>query len=56
MTENYDKYGDAAERMLNFVETRTTDQAADVFRVPVTNYSTRRAGNARRSASSSGCR
>ena len=38
MTENYEKYGDAAERMLNFVETRTTDQACDVFRVPVANY------------------
>lgn len=38
MTENFDKYGDAAERMLNFVETRTTDQASGVFRVPVANY------------------
>lgn len=38
MTELYEKYGDAAERMLHFVETRTTDQAADIYRVPVSNY------------------
>jgi len=38
MTENFDKYANAAERMLNFVETRTTDQAPEVFHVPVTNY------------------
>ena len=38
MTELYAKYGDAAERMLHFVETRTTDQASDIMRVPVKNY------------------
>ena len=38
MTELYAKYGDAAERMLHFVETRTTDQASDIMRVPVKDY------------------
>ncbi|CDO38691.1 SRPBCC family protein [Novosphingobium sp. KN65.2] len=38
MTDLMAKYGDAAERMLHFVETRTTDQASDVFHVPVANY------------------
>ncbi|MDT0510078.1 SRPBCC family protein [Novosphingobium sp. MMS21-SN21R] len=38
MTELYDKYANAAERMLHFVETKTTDQAADVMRVPVADY------------------
>ncbi len=38
MTELYDKYANAAERMLHFVETKTTDQAADILRVPVANY------------------
>lgn len=38
MTDLIEKYGDAAERMLNFVETRTTDQAPDIMRVPVENY------------------
>jgi len=38
MTDLYEKYGDAAERMLHFVETRTTDQAPDIMRVPVDNY------------------
>ncbi len=38
MTELYDKYANAAERMLKFVETKTTDQASDVLRVPVANY------------------
>ena len=38
MTELYAKYGDIAERMLHFVETRTTDQASDTLRVPVTDY------------------
>ncbi|MFA7585414.1 MAG: SRPBCC family protein [Novosphingobium sp.] len=38
MTDIYDKYGDAAERMLHFVETRTTDQAPDIMRVPVEDY------------------
>lgn len=28
MTEIYEKYAHAAERMLHFVETRTTDQAS----------------------------
>jgi phenylpropionate dioxygenase-like ring-hydroxylating dioxygenase large terminal subunit len=32
------KYGDAAEQMLRYVETRTTDQAPDVMRVPVESY------------------
>ncbi|MEO0033868.1 MAG: hypothetical protein RIS94_3626 [Pseudomonadota bacterium] len=38
MTELYDKYANAAERMLNFVETKTTDMASDVLRVPVKDY------------------
>ena len=38
MTGIYEKYGDAAERMLHFVETRTTDQASDIMRVPVADY------------------
>jgi phenylpropionate dioxygenase-like ring-hydroxylating dioxygenase large terminal subunit len=38
VTDLYEKYGDAAERMLHFVETRTTDQAPDVMRVPVEDY------------------
>lgn len=38
MTDLIEKYGDAAERMLNFVETRTTDQAPDIMRVPVDAY------------------
>ncbi len=38
MTELYEKYANAAERMLHFVETKTTDQAADILRVPVANY------------------
>lgn len=38
MTDLYEKYGDAAERMLHFVETRTTDQASDTMRVPVADY------------------
>jgi phenylpropionate dioxygenase-like ring-hydroxylating dioxygenase large terminal subunit len=38
MTGLYEQYGDIAERMLHFVETRTTDQAPDVMRVPVDNY------------------
>lgn len=38
MTEVYDKYANAAERMLHFVETKTTDQAVDVMRVPVADY------------------
>ena len=38
MTELYEKYGNAAERMLHFVENRTTDQAPDVMRVPVEDY------------------
>jgi phenylpropionate dioxygenase-like ring-hydroxylating dioxygenase large terminal subunit len=38
MTDLYEKYGDAAERMLHFVETRTTDQAPDIMRVPVADY------------------
>ena len=38
MTDLYEKYGDAAERMLHFVETRSTDQASDIMRVPVENY------------------
>lgn len=38
MTELYEKYGDAAERMLHFVETKTTDQASDIMRVPVADY------------------
>lgn len=38
MTELYDKYANAAERMLHFVETRTTDQASDIMRVPVADY------------------
>lgn len=38
MTELYDKYANAAERMLHFVETRTTDQASDIMQVPVADY------------------
>lgn len=38
MTGIYDKYANAAERMLHFVETKTTDQAAEVMRVPVADY------------------
>jgi hypothetical protein len=38
MTGLYDKYANAAERMLHFVETRTTDQAPDIMRVPVADY------------------
>ena len=38
MTGLYDKYANAAERMLHFVETRTTDQASDIMRVPVADY------------------
>ncbi|RVU05741.1 (2Fe-2S)-binding protein [Novosphingobium umbonatum] len=38
MTELYAQYGDAAERMLHFVETRSTDQASDIMRVPVADY------------------
>lgn len=38
MTDLYRTYGDVAERMLHFVETRTTDQAPDVMRVPVADY------------------
>ena len=38
MTDLYEKYGDAAERLLHFVETRTTDQASAIMRVPVANY------------------
>lgn len=38
MTELFKKYGDIAERVMHFVETRTTDQAPDIMRVPVSNY------------------
>lgn len=38
MTDLYEKYGDAAEKMLRFVETKTTDQAPGIMRVPVENY------------------
>ncbi|RVQ66560.1 (2Fe-2S)-binding protein [Croceicoccus ponticola] len=38
MTDLYEKYGDIAERMLHFVESRTTDQARSTMRVPVENY------------------
>ncbi len=38
MTDLYKAYGDAAERMLHFVETRSTDQASGVFEVPVAHY------------------
>ncbi|WP_221796650.1 aromatic ring-hydroxylating oxygenase subunit alpha [Aquisediminimonas sediminicola] len=38
MTDIYKAYGDAAERMLHFVETRTTDQASSTLEVPVENY------------------
>ncbi|MDR2857035.1 MAG: Rieske 2Fe-2S domain-containing protein [Novosphingobium sp.] len=38
MTQLYEQYGDAAERMLHFVETRTTDQAPDIMQVPVKDY------------------
>lgn len=38
MTDLYEKYGVAAERMLHFVETRSTDQAPEIMRVPVENY------------------
>jgi phenylpropionate dioxygenase-like ring-hydroxylating dioxygenase large terminal subunit len=31
-------YGAAAEQLLHFVETRTTDQTGDVMRVPIRNY------------------
>jgi len=38
VTDLIQTYGDIAERMLHFVETRTTDQASDIMRVPVANY------------------
>jgi hypothetical protein len=38
MTDLIKAYGDAAEKMLHFVETKTTDQASSVFEVPVANY------------------
>lgn len=38
MTELYKAYGDAAEKMLHFVETKTTDQAASTLEIPVANY------------------
>ncbi|MGE3747033.1 MAG: SRPBCC family protein [Sphingomonadaceae bacterium] len=38
MTDLIKTYGDAAERMLHFVETRTTDQAARTLQIPVENY------------------
>jgi len=38
MTDLYSAYGDAAERMLHFVETHTTDQASGVMQVPVADY------------------
>ena len=38
MTDVYKTYGDVAEKMLAFVETRTTDQAPGTYEVPVKNY------------------
>lgn len=38
MTDIYKAYGDAAEKMLHFFETKTTDQASGVLEVPVANY------------------
>ena len=38
MTDVYKTYGDVAEKMLEFVETRTTDQATGTYEVPVMNY------------------
>ena len=38
MTDIVKAYGDAAEKMLEFVETRTTDQAAGTLSVPVSDY------------------
>ena len=38
MTKIYRKYGEIAERMLHFVETKTTDQASATMQVPVENY------------------
>ena len=38
MTDVYTTYGDVAEKMLHFVETKTTDQASDVYEVPVKSY------------------
>ena len=38
MTDLYKTYGDVAEKMLAFVETKTTDQASGTYEVPVKNY------------------
>lgn len=34
----YAEYGDIAEKLLEYVDSNTTDQADDVYRVPVANY------------------
>ena len=34
----YRDYGDIAEKLLDYVETKTTDMADDVYRVPVAKY------------------
>lgn len=38
MTAMCDAYGEVAERLLHFVETKTTDQTGSVMQVPVTDY------------------
>ena len=38
MSDLIKTYGDVAAKMLEFVETKTTDQAEDVLRLPVENY------------------
>lgn len=38
MTALRDAYGDVAERLLHFVETKTTDQTGSVMQVPVADY------------------
>ncbi|GGC13529.1 hypothetical protein GCM10011494_35460 [Novosphingobium endophyticum] len=38
MTAMREAYGDAAERLLHFVETRTTDQTGSIMHVPIADY------------------
>lgn len=38
MTTMRDAYGDVAERLLHFVETKTTDQTGSIMQVPIADY------------------
>jgi len=38
MTTMHQAYGNVAERLLHFVETRTTDQTGSTMQVPVEDY------------------